>query len=400
MLRKLLTFIAFCFVMVPVALAQSGDITGTVTDSQTGEVLPGTNVFIPEANRGASTDADGEFTISNVPAGTYELRVTFIGYTTYTQEIEVGSGELQLDIQLQPGNIGLEELVVTGYGEFSKREFTGSVSQVGSETLENVPVASVGQALQGNVAGATISSATGTPGAVQDIQIRGISSINANTSPLYVIDGVPVVSGRNVGSNDDVDDQSSSALGIMASLSSSDIESVTILKDAASTAKYGARGSNGVIVIETKDGREGEVTYSVSAQRGFNNRAVEGPGTMSAKEWTDLYYESLGNLVGVSSDNRQQLDQIAQTNGLPNSPASWDGETNTDWGDVVTSNNAVQQEYNLSARGGNEKTTFYASANYFDQEGQVIGSGLDRISGKLNLNHKLDDRITIDNSFT
>src|SRR5699024_9643481 len=200
--------------------------------------------------------------------------------------------------------------------------------------------------------------------------------------------------------NDDLDDQSSSALGIMASLSSSDIESVTILKDAASTAKYGARGANGVIVIETKDGREGEVTYSVSAQRGFNNRAVEGPGTMSAKEWTDLYYESLGNLVGVSSDNRQQLDQIAQTNGLPNSPASWDGETNTDWGDVVTSNNAVQQEYNLSARGGNEKTTFYASANYFDQEGQVIGSGLDRISGKLNLNHKLDDRITIDNSFT
>src|SRR5699024_4761651 len=380
MLRKLLTFVTFCFVMVPVALAQTGDISGTVTDSQTGEALPGTNVFIPDANRGASTDADGEFTISNVPAGTYTLRVTFIGYQTYTQEIEVGSGELQLDIQLQPGNVGLEELVVTGYGEFSKREFTGSVSQVGSETLENVPVASVGQALQGNVAGASITSATGTPGGLQQIQIRGISSINANTSPLYVIDGVPVVSGRNVGSTNDLDDQSSSALGIMASISASDIESVTILKDAASTAKYGARGSNGVVVIQTKDGREGDVTYSVSAQRGFNNRAVDGPGTLTASQWDQLYKDSgAGQILG---------------------PSGWDGETNTDWGDVVTNDNAVQQEYNLSARGGNEQTTFYASANYFEQEGQAIGSGLDRISGKLNLNHKLDDRITIDNSFT
>src|SRR5699024_7866846 len=236
---------------------------------------------------------------------------------------------------------------------------------------------------------------TGTPGGLQQIQIRGISSINANTSPLYVIDGVPVVSGRNVGSTDDLDDQSSSALGIMASISASDIESVTILKDAASTAKYGARGSNGVVVIQTKDGREGDVTYSVSAQRGFNNRAVDGPGTMSAKQWDELYYYSAGNyldILGYPSD-KGTVDQLL-------GPSGWDGETNTNWGDVVTNDNAVQQEYNLSARGGNEQTTFYASANYFEQEGQAIGSGLDRISGKLKLNHKLDDRSTMDNSFT
>lgn len=392
MLRKLLSMLCFVAFFAQIAFAQAGSIIGQVTDSNN-ESIPGANVLLVETGQGAATNAEGNYNISNVEAGTYTLRVSFVGFETNEQEVTVEAGEtLEQNIVLQSGSLGLDEVVVTGYGEFSRRNFTGSVSQVSSDDFENSPVTSIEQSLEGNVAGANISAATGTPGAEQQIRIRGLSSINAGVDPLYVIDGVPVVGGTNTES------EATSSLGVLSNISASDIESVTILKDASSTAPYGARGSNGVVVIETKEGRSGDVTYSVNIQRGYNNRAVDGPGTINAQEWTDLYYESLGNLAGT--DDRAQLDQIAAANNFPNYAASWDGETNTDWGDIVTNDNAVQQEYNLSAQGGNEQTNFYAAAGFYEQQGQSIGSGLERYSGKLNISHKLDDRITLDNSFT
>lgn len=383
MLKKLLTA-AFCMLtFASIAMAQTGSIEGTVTDKETGETVPGANVLLLEVSRGAATNADGNYEISNIEAGTYTLRVTFVGYQSYTEQVTISANEtLQKDIQLQLSAVGLDEVVVTGYGEFSKRNFTGSVSQVSSADFEGIPVTSIDQAMEGNVAGVNISASTGTPGAVQEVRIRGLSSINAGVDPLYVIDGVPVVSGSNASST------ATSSLGVLSNISPSDIASITVLKDAASTAPYGARGSNGVIVITTKEGRSGDVTYSVDVRRGWSNRAVEGPGAMNAEQW-DRY--------SVDAYRNTGAPQYAD---LPYG-TFWDQEgTGTDWGKVVTNDDAVTSQYNLSAQGGSDQTQFYASAGLFGQEGAYIGSSLDRYNGKFNINHKFDERVTFSNNFT
>src|SRR5690606_19238793 len=168
------------------------------------------------------------------------------------------------------------------------------------------------------------------PGAVQQIRIRGVSSVNAGVEPLFVIDGVPVVSGNNTSST------ATSSFGVMANINPNDIESITVLKDAAATAPYGARGSNGVIVITTKQGRAGQTQYTISANRGYNNRAVEGEKAIDAYKYNELLIQRAGT-----------------------GRANWDGTYSTDWGDVIRNEDAVQQEYSVSARGGNGTTNFY-----------------------------------------
>lgn len=371
---------AFGFLFVSSAVAQDVTVSGTVVDAADGEPLPGVTVMLQGTNRGTATAPDGTYELEAPSDGV--LTFSFVGYVR--QEIPI-NGRTTIDVEMETDVAELGDIVVTGYGQYSKRNFTGSVGQVSTDDIEAAPVTSIDQALEGNITGANISASTGTPGAVQEVRIRGISSINAGTQPLYVIDGVPVVSGQNT----TFDDPATSSLGVLSSLSPSDIESITVLKDAASTAPYGARGSNGVIVIQTKEGSAGDVTYSVNVQRGFSNRAVDGPGAMGVEEWDRLFVDSYNNFVGS--------DVLSYGDGS----SGWDGEGNgTDWGDVVTNDNAIHQEYTLSARGGNERTTFYASGNFFDQEGAQIGTELQRYSGKLNISHKLDDRVTLDNSFT
>ncbi|HKK46488.1 MAG TPA: SusC/RagA family TonB-linked outer membrane protein, partial [Balneolaceae bacterium] len=376
---------ALGLVFVSSAMAQNFTVSGTITAADDGNPLPNVTVIYKGTNIGTATDIDGHYEL-NVPSENGTLVFSSIGFKK--QEILI-NGRSTIDVVLETSVAELNEVVVTGYGDIEKKSYTGSVAKVSSDQLQDIPVASVDQALQGNVAGAVISPSTGTPGAVQEIRIRGLSSINAGVSPLFVIDGVPVVSGTNASST------STSSLGVLANLSPSDIESITILKDAVSTAPYGARGANGVVVITTKSGRPGTVTYSVSAQRGFNNRAVAGPGAMNATQWDNMYYAAAGNYLdalGYPSD-RGTVDAVFGSDG-------WDGSTNTNWGNVVRNDNAIQQQYDLSARGGNQNTTFYTSANYFQQEGQIIGSKLDRVSGKLNISHKLDETVTIKNDFT
>lgn len=380
MLRRILYTLMVCLVGAGTAFAQTGTLTGTVTDASDGEILPGANILVTELTRGTTTNSEGVYTLDDISEGTYTLRITFIGYTPFEEQVTVVSGQtLTIDAALEPDFLGLEEVIVTGYGEFSKRNFTGSVSQVSAGDFEGLPVTSVSQALEGSVAGANISAATGTPGAVQEVRIRGLSSINAGVDPLFVIDGVPIISGTNATS------EATSSLGVMANLNPSDIKSITVLKDASSTAPYGARGSNGVIVIQTKDGTAGDVIYSVDIRRGWSNRAVEGPGTMNAVQW-DRYSVDARRNAGAST-NTSYGDFWSQ-DGL-----------GTDWGKIVTNDNAITQQYNLSAQGGNERTRFYASAGFFEQEGAYIGSGLDRFTGKFNITHEFDERITFTNNF-
>lgn len=381
MLKKLLCTLLFIGLFVPSAMAQSGTVKGKVIDSRNGETIPGANVLLVELERGAATGPNGSFTIEDVPSGTYTLRVTFVGYAAYEQQVEIGAGEtLNKNIKLKPSKIGLEEVVVTGYGEVDESEFTGSVSQVSTNDIEGIPVSSISQSLQGKSTGLQISSVSGTPGSVQDVNIRGISSINASNNPLYVIDGVPVKSGEVQASG------ATSSLGLMASLNSSNISNISVLKGAAATAQYGARGSNGVIVITTKDGSAGETNYSFSMQRGTSQRAVDGPEPLSASQWDELYREARVNAGLAPSMSAAQ--------------SPWDGQTNTNWGDVATDDNAVTEEYNISASGGSENSTYYASINYMQQEGLNKTTGLKRVNARLNYSYDFAENITLSNKLS
>lgn len=370
MIKKLL-IVALISLMGPLALlAQNGTLTGNVTDQSSGDVLIGVSIYLADLERGGLTDINGDYRIENIPVGTYTVRYSYIGYRTVTNTVDIEVGENNVDVQLRAGVTGLDEIVVTGLGTVERQSFTGAASTVTGDRFSNVPVASVEQALRGAVPGLTVNAATGTPGANQQIRIRGISSVNAGVEPLFVIDGVPVVSGTNTAAG-----TSTSSFGVMSSINPNDIESITVLKDASATAPYGARGSNGVIVITTKQGSQGATNYTASFQRGVNSRAVTGEQPMDAATRNEINIQMTGNPI-----------------------AGWDGTTETNWLDLTTNDGAVQQDFYLSARGGSSSTNFYVSGSFFQQEGHTIGSYMDRFSGKADVTHRFDDRIRISNS--
>ena len=385
MVKKLLFINFLALLFIPMSLFAQVKISGKVTDASSGETLPGANILIEELSRGSATSYEGTYVIENVPAGNYTIAVSYIGYKTKKSTITVGNSDLVLDLKIEPDFLGLDEVVVTGYSQRDKQAFTGKVSTLGADKLESIPVASIDAALQGNVAGLNITSTTGTPGATQDIRIRGISSINAGADPLFVIDGVPVVNGNFAQST------ATSSLGVMANLNPSDIESITVLKDAVSTAPYGARGSNGVIVITTKQGKFGNTTYNVKYQKGTSDRAIDGPGALGSDDWVGLYVDRYNNsLNGTSRPTAITKSDIT----------FWDGTTDTDWGKLVQNDNAAMTDFAISARGGNKDTKFYISSNYLNQEGAQIGSDLDRFTGKVDVTHQLDKKINVSNSMT
>lgn len=371
-------------------LAQERTISGKVTSSEDGSPLPGVNVVIKGTTSGTVTDIDGNYRVSTTQ-GDGTLVFTFIGLQTL--EVEMGSRST-IDVQMSSDIRQLNEVVVTGYGERERNSFTGAFSNVGAEAIQNKPFATVEQALQGNVAGLQLAASSGTPGAVQNIRIRGVSSLTASNEPLFVIDGVPVISGSN--NRDVINETGTADLGVLASINNNDIESITVLKDASATALYGARGSNGVIIITTKRGQAGTPTLSFSAQTGFVSRAVKGPKMLNSAQWQELQYESLIN-AGYAADLDEAAALVADpSNGLP----QWNGQTNTDWRDVVANDDAMTHNYDLSMRGGSDKSNYYASLGYFKQDGINIGSNMERITGKLNYNNQLSKKLNFNTSLT
>jgi len=376
MFKKLLS-VAFIVMLAPLSvMAQTGVLTGTVTDQSTGELLTGASVQIVELQTGGFVGIDGVYRVTNIPVGSYTVRVSYVGYRTESSTVNIAAGENTYDVQMRLDATGLDEVVVTGVGNIERQAFTGAATTVRGDRFANVPVSSVDQALRGAAPGLTVNAATGTPGAVQQIRIRGISSVNAGVAPLFVIDGVPVVSGSNASS------ESTSSFGIMSSLNPNDIESITVLKDAAATAPYGARGSNGVIVITTKQGRQGRTEYNASYQRGVNSRAVDGEQPMDVNTRLEIF--------------QQMFPNNGYTNFAPIGQP-WDGG-DYNWVEETTNDGAVQQDFSLSARGGTQTTNFYISGGAFTQEGHTIGSSLERMSGKVDVTHRFDDVVRISNS--
>ena len=375
---------------VPLAMAQSGGIEGTVTDSETGEVVPGANVLLTEISRGAATNPDGEFTISNVPTGTYTMRVTYVGYQTYSQNVTVAANEtLELDVQLQPSAVGLDEVVVTGYGSQSKREITGSISNVSAEDIEDVPVQNTEGLLQGRAAGVSVTSTSGNPGGGFQVEIRGTGSINAGSDPLYIVDGVQVSFGNQSGLTD---------TSPLNGIAPKDIESIEVLKDAAAAAIYGSQAANGVVIITTKSGEQGPTQISASVERGVRSNA-KGIDFMGVEDWYNFNVESLQN-AGFGGGTRAGAESVFRNSFLPgygyaaDAPLSELQQRGTDWIDY-TFNQGVSEKYDISASGGNEDTRFYISGRYENTEGTVLDNDFKNYSLRTNFDHEVSSDFDI-----
>jgi len=379
-MRKFLLVVGSFILFFGQLLAQNRVITGTVKDAN-GSPVPSASIIVKGLTKGTSSTSDGSFKIT-VPASAKSLIISGISFGSTTINIE-GKSDLG-SITLQASNKNLDEVVVVAYGASKKTNVTGSIVAVKAADIENKPFTSVDKTLQGQVAGLQSTSASGAPGANTDIRIRGIGSLNASASPLWVIDGVIATTG-------DLTSNTTTA-NALSTLNPDDIESISVLKDAASTSIYGSRAANGVIIVTTKKGKAGRTSFNLSAEAGQNSQAfLPSNKPVTTLQYQTLMRESLIN-AGYATDNASADALITDpTNGLGIDPNYT--QTNTNWLDVVTQK-GPQVQYNASMNGGDAKTQFYASAGYFKQTGTTIKTDFSRFNGNLNVTHKANERLT------
>ena len=276
-------FIFYCVITQQV-FAQKRTISGTVTSADEKEALIGVSITIKGNEAiGTITDPEGKYSLQVEPDQT--LIVSYIGMKT--AEIRVPRKNSVLNIVLEPESMNLDEVVVTGYGNFTKSSFTGSANTLKADMLKDIPVMSVEQKLQGMTTGVNITSSSGQPGANQNIRIRGMGSFNASQEPLFVIDGVPVTSGSLSAGGSDAAYMNNSKTNIMSTLNPADIENITVIKDAAAASLYGSRAANGVILITTKKGSAGRAQVTLNISGGFSNAAVDFRPTLNGDQRTD-----------------------------------------------------------------------------------------------------------------
>lgn len=401
MLRKSLLPLFFCFFLIQAAFAQTGNITGKVINEK-GEPIPTANVLLVEVNRGAATTLEGEYNITDVEPGVYTLRVSFIGYKDFETLVTIVPGEtLEKNVTLQSAEINLEELVVIGYGTQSERELTGSIASVTGEEIAQTPVISLENTLQGRVAGVRINAGNGKLGQAISVRIRGASSISASNQPLYVIDGVPMYT-QSLSTADDAE------LNPLASLNIDNIESMSILKDASAAAIYGARASNGVVIITTKSGVSGPTQYNVSYQTGFS-KPTNHRDFLNGQQYIDLFTEAAvngakyeynrgGNPTGYSSEQAAIDDYVGIVEGLfdrLSKGRDWRTDPfNTNWENLAYQDGS-STKFDLSASGGNEQTRFYVAGGYSGAKGILIDNEYIKYNGRINLDHTAGDNLKL-----
>lgn len=389
---------------VLIAEAQVKSITGTVTSSDDGSGIPGVSVNVKGTTIGTVTNLSGEYLL-DVPEDAKILVFSFIGMAT--QEVEITKNVI--DVEMKTSSVDVDEVMVVAYGTSTKGSFTGSAGVVKAEELGKRQVSDVSNALAGSVAGVQTLSSNGQPGTSSSVRVRGVGSINAGKNPLYVVDGVPFD-------------------GDLSSISTSDIESMTVLKDAASTALYGARGANGIIIITTKKGEKGKAKINFDAKFGSNSRMITNYDVLtSPKNYTETAYQAIYNAAYYNLDY-SSIDANAYANSVitstssggygyqiytvpegevligtngslnPNATLGYsDGEyyyTPDDWADETFQNN-IRQEYNLSISGGTDKSDYFISLNYLEDEGIISNSGFERFSGRFKGDHQLKDWLKV-----
>ncbi|MCG6190654.1 SusC/RagA family TonB-linked outer membrane protein [Maribellus maritimus] len=345
-------------------------VSGKVTDSS-GSPLPGVTVVVKGTTQGTVTDAGGEYSLSTIPEDA-TLQFSFVGMRTLEVVVE---GQTVIDITLEENAIGIEEVVAVGYGYQSKKKVTSSISEVNMEGIKEVPLTNSGQVLQGRVSGITVNDNNGSPGASPSLKVRGISSINAGIEPLIIIDGVPVGN------------------GMPTSLNPADIQKITVLKDAASTSIYGARGSNGVVLIETMKATESTSQIEFNSSVGIQAlpQAWRTP-VLDAQEYAQYnkeYIEDLNAKNGTSTAIPQiYLDVLANPDFV-----------STDWQDEVFKE-AIIQSYNLTLRAGNEKIRGAVNGGYLEQEGILPSTDFKRYSLRSNTDVTINEWIKFGSSLS
>ncbi len=384
-------FMAF---VMQFSFAQEKIVTGTVTTESDGLPLPGASVIVKGTSKGAQTDFDGKYTIG-VNSGDV-LVISYVGMEPV--EVTVGASNVY-DVVLKEGN-SLDEVIVVGYNTTTKEAYTGTATKIETENVEAKAVSNVSQALRGEVAGVNVVTGSGAPGSDATVRIRGFGSVNGNRSPLYIVDGAPYTSD-------------------LSSINPADIESMTILKDAAATSIYGSRGANGVIVITTKQGKVGKTVVSVDFKTSVNTLflpqydIVESPEDYIEMSWLSLKNKGAlqgqsdpaawasanlyGSVEGINDAyniwNANGSDLINPATGEFNSGISRKF-TPTKWADAAFSD-GLRTEANVQVRGGNEKTRFALSFGYLDEEGYAIKSNYTRYTTRLNVEHKPKDWLTV-----
>lgn len=365
------------------SVQQRETVSGVIIDANTQETIVGASIMLKGSSQGTVTDIDGKFSLS-VSKLPVTLVVSYVGYQK--KEVKVSSLDGALTISLTEDTQMMDEVIVTGYGTFKKSAYAGSAANVKADKIADVPSVSFQDMLQGNATGVQFASASGQPGASSSINIRGMGSINAANTPLYVIDGVPMISG-NISSLD-----SDSGLDIMSTINTNDIQSITVIKDAAAASLYGSRAANGVIIITTKQGQQGKPKVSLQADWGFSDFAMEYRPVMSGQQRRDYIYNGL--YAGALRDGESEEDAkvYADENIDTYAPVPWCGFV--DWDDVLFKKGSHQQ-YEASLSGGTDKFKYYSSLSYLKQEGVTQRSGLERLSGRLNVDYKATNKLTL-----
>ncbi|UYZ59256.1 SusC/RagA family TonB-linked outer membrane protein [Hymenobacter latericus] len=375
--HKLLLSLALMGPAAVVAQAQTRTVSGRVTAVADGTGLPGATVLERGTTNGTSTDADGNFRLTVQPGAT--LVISSVGFTTQT--IPVGD-QSSLNVRMATNEQLLNETIVVGYGTQAKRELTGAVTQVGSREVENVPVVSFEQAIQGRTPGVQINQGTGKLGAGVQIRVRGAASVSGSNEPLYVIDGIPVTS-QDVGAAND------EPINPLADLNPNDIESITILKDAAASAIYGARASNGVILVTTKKGRQGATRVNVGAYYG-RSEPTRLREFLNAAEYKELFGEAITNAGLIGPGGYADLAEAFEGEaGL-----DFNSTSDTDWNRAAFRTGSVQQ-YDANVTGGDAKTRFYLSGTFNDQTGIIVGNRYRRGSLRANIDHNITEKLKV-----
>jgi len=381
---KRILFLLVAFFYSISLYSQTRVVTGKVSDKNTKESLAGASIVVMVQSNstadstksssfnyttiGAFSDADGTFSVDIYTDSICYIEVSYIGMET--QKIKITHSNFY-PVLMSAGAIAIETVVVTvPYGKLKKETFTGSLTSVKSNVLSQSTESSFDKALQGQVAGIVLTSSSGQPGAASQIQMRGAGSISASSQPLVVIDGVVMYGGET--------SQNSSGTSILASINPNDIESVSVLKDASATSLYGSRASNGVIMITTKQGKQGKTNYSFSSTQGIGNIVLNNFDVLNASQYRTIKTEAMKN-AGKTDEAilRELLGDTAQVN----------------WIQEVFKP-AYYQTYDFVAQGGDAKTTFFISSQYKNEEGIVRGTNLERYSMRLNISNKASDKLS------
>lgn len=357
---------------------QKIEVSGTVTD-QLGEPIPGATVKEIGTTNGVVTDIDGHFMISVTSSGA-RLEFSFLGYTPYEHVV---NGPLSnLIVTLTEEVSELDELVVIGYGSMKKRDISGSISTISNESLQNTPVKNVMSALQGRASGVQVVSNSGAPGDGISVTVRGQSTLNSGNEPLYVIDGVPVESN----SLSQLNGYDSHGLNPLADINPQDIESIEILKDGSSTAIYGSRAANGVVLITTKRGKEGKAQINVNLYTGVST-ITRKLSVLNATQWRDIIIDTYKNLdaynnaVNPSEPHWTAIDSLNPMN-----------SGDVDWQEVMY-RTAFQKQASISVIGGNQAARYSLSSSFLDQDGILLNSNYKRITSRLNTDFKITEKV-------